>query len=58
MEMRIPPRPLLTEGDCFSPEKEGCEKIDLVLFHVIPAKAGIQVFSGSYELTGPRFSPG
>jgi hypothetical protein len=23
-----------------------CEKIDLVLFHVIPAKAGIQCFQG------------
>ena len=30
------------------------EKIDLVSFHVIPAKAGIQCL-GDYKLTGPRF---
>jgi hypothetical protein len=31
----------------FPPLKKGsCEKIDLVLFGVIPAKAGIQVFHG------------
>jgi hypothetical protein len=27
-------------------KKGSCEKIDLVLFGVIPAKAGIQVFQG------------
>jgi hypothetical protein len=42
-----------------------CEKIDSVLFHVIPVPIFIAInssrnaaFSMSYEFTEPRFSPG
>jgi len=35
-----------------------CEKIDLVLFHVIPAKAGIQCFQGFTNLLDPGFHRG
>jgi hypothetical protein len=43
----------------FSPYEGGrCEKIDLVLFGVIPAKAGIQVFQGLTNLLDPGFHRG
>jgi hypothetical protein len=34
------------QGKFFPAERGRCEKIDLVLFHGIPAKAGIQFFQG------------
>jgi hypothetical protein len=46
----IPPFPLLKKGSC--------EKIDLVLFYVIPAKAGIQCFQGLTNLLDPGFHRG
>jgi hypothetical protein len=38
--------------------KGSCEKIDLVLFHVIPAKAGIQCFQSITNLLAPGACPG
>jgi len=38
--------------------KGRCEKIDLVLFHVIPAKAGIQCFQGVTNWLDPGFHRG
>jgi hypothetical protein len=35
-----------------------CEKIDLGLFHVIPAKAGIQFFQGLTNFLDPGFHRG
>jgi hypothetical protein len=35
-----------------------CEKIDLALFHVIPAKAGIQRFQTLRNLLDPGFHRG
>jgi hypothetical protein len=35
-----------------------CEKIDLVLFHVIPAKAGIQCFQILSNFLDPGFHRG
>jgi hypothetical protein len=41
------------------PHQRGrCEKIELVLFHVIPAKAGIQCFQGFTNLLDPGFHRG
>ncbi len=41
------------------PWREGrCEKIGLVLFHVIPAKAGIQWFHGATNTLDPGFHRG
>jgi hypothetical protein len=45
------PTPLASEG-------EGVKKIDLVLFHVIPAKAGIQCFPALTNLLDPGFHRG
>jgi hypothetical protein len=42
------PFPLLKRGRC--------EEIDLVLFHVIPAKAGIQYFNGLRTYWTPVFT--
>jgi len=46
----IPPQPPFAKGSC--------EKIDLVLFYVIPAKAGIQCFQNFTNLLGPGFHRG
>jgi hypothetical protein len=46
----IPPNPPLLKG--------GCEKNDLGLFQVIPAKAGIQRFQGRTKLLDPGFHRG
>jgi hypothetical protein len=41
------------------PRKRGrCEKIGSVLFHVIPAKAGIQCFQGISNCLDPGFHRG
>jgi len=40
------------------PRAGRCEKIDSVLFYVIPAKAGIQCFQGVTNLLDPGFHRG
>jgi len=47
----IPPSPPFSKGG-------RCEKIDSVLFYVIPAKAGIQCFQGVTNLLDPGFHRG
>jgi hypothetical protein len=42
----------------FPLEEGSCEKIDFVLFHVIPAKAGIQCFQGIPKMLDPGFHRG